>query len=70
MALYIRRMINLEQSDYWTVRRVVQEKGLGAKGFSAALRLIIREWAESNLPKPAHSSPDYGEPQPAADPQP
>jgi len=31
MTLYIRRIINLEQSDYWTIQRVIQEKGLAPK---------------------------------------
>ena len=64
MTLYIRRIINLEQSDYWIVQRVIQEKGLGAKGFSAAIRLIIREWASANLPKTDISSPLHVEQQP------
>ena len=61
MTLYIRRIINLEQSDYWTIQRVIQEKGLGAKGFSAAIRLIIREWAASNLSKSETPPASIGE---------
>jgi hypothetical protein len=49
MSTYIRRMVNLQQSDYHTVQRVADEKGLGGKGFSAALRLIIREWERAQL---------------------
>jgi len=45
--VYIRRMVNLEKGDYWIIKRVAQEKGLGSKGFSAALRMIIREWYTS-----------------------
>ena len=41
---YIPRMVNLEPRDYRIVRRVAQARGLGGKGFSAALRIIIREW--------------------------
>ena len=41
---YIARMVNLEPQDYRTVRRLADEKGLGGKGFSAAVRMIIREW--------------------------
>ena len=41
---YIPRMINLEPSDYQVVRRMADVRGLGDKGFSAALRMIIREW--------------------------
>jgi hypothetical protein len=44
---YITRLINLEQSDFWIVKRVAQERGLCGKGFSAALRMIIREWFAS-----------------------
>jgi hypothetical protein len=39
---YVQRMVNLEPRDYRLVRRVAQEKGLGKRGFSAALRLILR----------------------------
>ena len=65
-AKYIQRVVNLEPSDYRTVKQLAQEKGLGGKGFSAALRMIIREWrlmrysrceseafAESNEVRPA-----------------
>ena len=40
---YVPRMINLERSDYQIVKRTAEERGLGDKGFSAALRMIIRE---------------------------
>jgi hypothetical protein len=33
-------MINLEPSDYQVVRRVADQRGLGDKGFSAALNRI------------------------------
>ena len=49
---YIQRLVNLEQSDYQVVRRLAQEKGFGGKGFSAALRLIIREWQAVYQPPP------------------
>ena len=52
---FVPRMINLEQSDYQLVRRVANERGLGNKGFSAALRMIIREWQEFQPQDPAHS---------------
>jgi hypothetical protein len=51
---YVPRMINLEPSDYQIVRRVADDRGLGDKGFSAALRMIIREWSEYQLQDPAH----------------
>jgi hypothetical protein len=41
---YIHRMVSLEKLDYRIVRQVADERGLGGKGFSAALRIIIREW--------------------------
>ena len=41
---YINRQVNLEPDDYDAVWRLAQERGLGRKGFSAALRMIIREW--------------------------
>jgi len=47
-------MINLEQSDYNTVRRLAEERGLGDKGFSAALRMIIREWSQLQLVDPSN----------------
>ena len=46
---YVPRMINLEQRDYQIVRKVADQRGLGEKGFSAALRMIIREWQEFQL---------------------
>jgi len=43
---YLQRIVNLERRDYDTIKQVAQDKGLGGKGFSAALRLIIREWQD------------------------
>ena len=51
---YVPRMINLEKTDYDTVRRLAEERGLGAKGFSAALRMIIREWSQLQLMDPTN----------------
>ena len=51
---YVPRMINLERSDYQIVRQMAEERGLGEKGFSAALRMIIREWQEFQLQDPSH----------------
>ena len=42
---YVPRLVNLTRQDYLTVQSLAKEKGLGGKGFSAALRIIIREWA-------------------------
>ena len=50
---YVPRRINFEQSDYNIVRRLAIERGLGEKGFSAALRMIIREWQQLQLVDPA-----------------
>ena len=36
---YVPRMINLERSDYQIVKRVADSRGLGDKGFSAAVRI-------------------------------
>jgi hypothetical protein len=36
------------------VRRVADQRGLGEKGFSAAMRMIIREWQEYQLQDPAN----------------
>ncbi len=41
---FIRRMVNLEVRDYKAIWEFAREKGLGGKGFSAALRMIVREW--------------------------
>lgn len=41
---YIARLDNLSPDDYRAIRRLADEKGLGKKGFSAALRMIIHEW--------------------------
>ena len=53
---YVPRMINLERSDYQIVKRFAETRGLGDKGFSAALRMIIREWREYQLMDPALTS--------------
>ena len=45
-TVYLQRIVNLERRDYDAIKQVAQEKGLGGKGFSAALRLIIREWQD------------------------
>ena len=53
---YVPRMINLESQDYQVVRRVADQRGLGEKGFSAALRMIIREQQEYQLQNPTKIS--------------
>jgi len=41
---YLQRIVNLERRDYDAIKKIAREKGLDGKGFSTALRLIIREW--------------------------
>jgi len=41
---YIRRIANHEPSDYQIIRLGDKDKGLRGKGFSAVIRLIVREW--------------------------
>lgn len=65
MREFMPRFVNLEKRDYWIVRGAAEEKGLGLKGFSAALRLIIREWeaahkaaaCDNAAPTPATQGP-------------
>lgn len=45
-ADYLQRIVNLERRDYDTIQPLAPEKGLGKKGFSTALRIIIREWQD------------------------
>lgn len=42
---YVRRIVNLERCDYDLVKQVAKQRGLGKRGFSAAMRMIIREWS-------------------------
>lgn len=42
----VRRSVALEPVDDRTVRALARYKGLGVRGYSAALRMIIREWRE------------------------
>ena len=41
---YIRLPFILEHSDFYIICKCAHEKGLGDKNYSAALRLILREW--------------------------
>lgn len=41
---FMPRMINLEEVDHEIVLQAAEDYGLGERGFSAATRLIIREW--------------------------
>jgi hypothetical protein len=48
----IRRTITLEPGDYRVVVRYGRQIGLDPRHFSAALRLIIREWNRLARPQP------------------
>ena len=48
----ITKNVVLEPLDVEIINGFVETKGLGGKGFSAALRMIIREWAEMNRVQP------------------
>lgn len=39
----------LDEIDMRIIQEVADERGLGGKGFSAALRMIIREWQKNRL---------------------
>ncbi len=67
MREFMPRCVNLEKRDYWIVRAAAAEKGLGLKGFSAALRLIIREWEAGHKgPLPCGAGPAPKSKAPAA----
>ncbi|MGD2158774.1 MAG: hypothetical protein PVG32_17985 [Anaerolineales bacterium] len=41
---WITRRVNLDPKTYDTVKLAARDRGLGERGFSKALRQIIREW--------------------------
>ena len=41
---YVPRMVNLTEKEYLIIKQAAEERSLGTKGFSAALRLIVSEW--------------------------
>ena len=55
---YMTKNVVLMTVDYNIVKETADVRGLGRKGFSAALRQIIREWKELTAPTP----PDNGKP--------
>jgi hypothetical protein len=57
-------MVSLEKLDYRIVRQVADERGLGSKGFSAALRTIIREWDAFKQRSPERAQPPADLPAP------
>jgi hypothetical protein len=38
-------MVTLDPIDYQVIAQASELKGLGNRGFSASLRMIVREWA-------------------------
>jgi hypothetical protein len=63
---YVRRIVNFERCDYDLVKQVAKKRGLGNRGFSAAVRMILREWSELQPPPgllsqypPAPQPPSY-----------
>ena len=46
---FITRQVNLEPLDYKIVRDFADENRLGRQGFSAALRMILRDWFSLRL---------------------
>ena len=41
---YLPQLVNLEVNDIRVVKEFAEREGLGERGFSAALRRIIRDW--------------------------
>jgi hypothetical protein len=50
---FIRRAVCLEEDDYQIVLEAAKMKGLTYRGFSSALRQIIREWHTLTQNQPA-----------------
>lgn len=46
-TIYIPRMVNLTEREFAIIQQAAGELGFGKKGFSAALRYIVREWEQS-----------------------
>ena len=40
----IQRLVTLDKKSFETIWKVARDNGLGGKGFSAALRLIVRDY--------------------------
>ena len=60
---YIQRIFNLEPKDLKIIIRTAKDNGFGPKGHSAALRFILRDWAQlkarfNNLPLVLESRAD------------
>ena len=57
MNEYLTKNVVLEPMDFNIVKETADKRGLGRKGFSAALRQIIREWKELTSPDNGNSKP-------------
>lgn len=42
----VTKNVVLEKKDLNIIQVTAENRGLGVRGFSAALRMIVREWAE------------------------
>ena len=58
MPEYIHRMVSLEATDFEAIHQVAHERGMGKKGFSRALRTIIREWQACQKSQESASASD------------
>ena len=61
MNEYLTKNVVLEPVDFNIVKETADKRGLGRKGFSAALRQIIREWKELTAPPPPDNGGEPGE---------
>lgn len=43
-AKVVKKSVALEDLDIEIVENFAEQKGLGSRGFSAALRMILRDW--------------------------
>ena len=44
---WVRRIVNLRPEDFDVIWGCAQQRGYGKRGFSKAMRTIIREWQAS-----------------------
>lgn len=58
MNEYMTKNVVLEPVDYNIIDIEREKRGLGRKGFSAALRIIVREWKELTAPTPPENGKD------------
>lgn len=55
--------VAFEPQDYETVQKVARDRNLGRRGFSAAMRMIIREWQQQQEKPHAPLSTDNNQEQ-------